>query len=122
MTSEDPRPRGDVFSAVCPSRRLLADIAGKWPLLVLDALSGGEVRTGDLRRRVDGISQRMLTETLNRLITMNLVTRHSRASVPPHVTYMLTPLGADLVVQIGALDRWVEDNLYAMLDDPGTPS
>ena len=65
-------------------------------------------------RRIDGISQKSLTVTLTKLIGLGLVARHSRATVPPHVEYRLTPLGNELRMLIGALDRWVEENWYRM--------
>ncbi len=75
--------RPDVFSEACPSRAVLAKLANKWSLLVIDALAGGTMRNGALLRRIGGISQKMLTETLRELEALRLVRRRSLASVPP---------------------------------------
>ncbi len=106
-----PKVKPDVFARACPSREVLAKIANKWSLLVIDALDSGPVRTGALMRRVDGISQKMLTETLRELEGLNLVERRSFDSVPPHVEYALTGLGRSLRQAVCELDRWVENNL-----------
>lgn len=98
----------------CPSRAIFAEIADKWSLLVIDALADGPVRNGALMRRIDGISQKMLTATLGKLAGLRLVERHSRATVPPYVDYRLTPLGQSLRLCIVPLDRWVEDHWAAM--------
>lgn len=114
-------PEPDVFDRACPSRAVLERLSGKWTLLVVAALAEGPVRNNALLRRVDGISQKMLTETLGALVALNLVTRHSRATVPPHVDYALTPLGRDLLPLIRAFDRWVEQHFYDMVP-PAVPA
>jgi DNA-binding HxlR family transcriptional regulator len=90
---------------------VLAKLANKWSLLVIDALDGGPTRNGALLRRVQGISQKMLTETLRELEDLNLLVRRSRNTVPPHVEYELTPLGRSLRALVCQLDRWVEEHL-----------
>lgn len=107
--------RADTFSQECPSREVLGRLANKWSLLVIDALESGPTRNGALMRRIQGISQKMLTETLRDLESLNLVTRHSRASVPPHVEYELTPLGRSLRRAVCRFDRWIEDNLHDLM-------
>ncbi len=109
------RHEPDVFSEACASRAVLAKIANKWSLLVIDALSAGTLRNGALRRRVGGISQKMLTETLRELETLRLVRRSSRDTVPPHVEYDLTPLGHSLRQVVCNLDRWIEQHLYEVV-------
>lgn len=106
--------RPDMFAQACPSREVLGRLANKWSLLVIDALERGPTRNGALMRRIQGISQKMLTETLRELETLNLVTRHSRASVPPHVDYELTPLGRSLRRAVCKFDRWIEDHLFEL--------
>jgi DNA-binding HxlR family transcriptional regulator len=113
--AEAMAPKPDVFNRNCPSRRVLTGISGKWSLLVIDALQDGAMRTGALRRRVDGISQKMLTETLRSLEKLNLVHRRSLETIPPHVEYALTDLGQATSQQIGKLDRWIEANLDAFV-------
>lgn len=104
----------DVFAEACPSRAVLAKIANKWSLLVIDALEDGPVRNGALMRRIEGISQKMLTATLRELEDLGLVSRRQLETVPPHVEYSLTPLGQSLRKAVCELDRWVENNLDAV--------
>lgn len=101
----------DVFARDCPSRGVLATIANKWSMLVIDALEVGPVRNGALMRRVEGISQKMLTDTLRELEGLRLVRRHALRTVPPHVEYELTRLGRSLRQQVYTLDRWIEAHL-----------
>lgn len=105
------KPKADVFAEACPSRALLARVANKWSMLVIDALGEESVRNGVLLRRIEGVSQKMLTETLRSLEEMDLVERRSLGSVPPHVEYRLTPLGLSLREAVCRLDRWVEVNM-----------
>ncbi|EZH83141.1 helix-turn-helix transcriptional regulator [Ectopseudomonas composti] len=108
---DDFRP-GNVFSGVCPARHVLTVIADKWSLLLIHALAhGGVLRTAELRRRVEGISEKMLIQTLRRLERFGLVSRQAHAEVPPRVEYALTPLGHSLSEPIRALDHWVESHV-----------
>ena len=106
----------DVFLVDCPARRVLELLAEKWALLVIHALSEGTRRTGELRRRVTGVSEKMLIQTLRRLEAHGLVRRTSYAEVPPRVEYELTELGWSLSSVVTALDRWVEANAEQMAD------
>ena len=109
--SDDVRP-GNVFSGACPARHVLAVIADKWALLLIHALAhGGTLRTAELRRRVEGISEKMLIQTIRRLERFGLVARQAYAEVPPRVEYSLTPLGHSLSEPIRAIDHWVERNV-----------
>lgn len=103
--------QGNVFVEGCPSRMVLGRIAGKWSLLVIDALGKGVMRNGELIRRIEGISQKMLTETLRDLEGMNLVERTAFDTLPPRVEYRLSPLGQSLCGVISQVDRWVESHL-----------
>lgn len=108
---DDVRP-GNVFSGVCPARHVLAVIADKWSLLLIHALAhGGTLRTAELRRRVEGISEKMLIQTIRRLERFGLVARQAYAEVPPRVEYSLTPLGHSLSEPIRAIDHWIECNV-----------
>ncbi|VXC83135.1 Transcriptional regulator [Pseudomonas sp. 8Z] len=108
----DDGSSGNVFSGACPARHVLAVIADKWALLLIHALShGGTLRTAELRRRVEGISEKMLIQTIRRLERFGLVARQAYAEVPPRVEYSLTSLGHSLSDPIKALDRWVECNV-----------
>lgn len=105
----------DVFDASCSARHALELISGKWAILVMSALASGPVRNGSLLRRIDGISQKMLTQTLKDLERNGLVSRRDRETVPPHVEYQLTPVGLSLSETLIALDRWAERN-FPQLD------
>jgi DNA-binding HxlR family transcriptional regulator len=108
-------PDFNVLTATCPSRTSLARIANKWTAMVVIALDGGRMRFGDLRTTVDGISAKVLTETLRDLERDGLVTRHVYAEVPPRVEYELTALGRTLHTPLEALGRWAEANIAEVL-------
>ena len=100
----------DAFLKACPSRALLARIAEKWTLLVLVALRDGPVRFGALRRTVEGVSQKMLTQTLRALESDGLVTRHLYDEMPLRVEYELTDRGRSLLPLADQFKRWAEAN------------
>src|SRR5918999_6412286 len=102
-------PPWNIMLASCPSRTSLARIANKWTAMVVIALSAGPMRFRDLRTGVDGISAKVLTETLRDLERDGLVTRHVYGEVPPRVEYELTPLGRTLHEPLLALSRWAEE-------------
>ncbi|MFF5979499.1 winged helix-turn-helix transcriptional regulator [Streptomyces olindensis] len=108
-------PAFDVMTATCPSRTSLARIANKWTAMVVIALSAGRMRFRDLRDTVDGISAKVLTETLRDLERDGLVTRHVYAEVPPRVEYELTPLGHTLHAPLQALGLWAEEHITEVL-------
>lgn len=99
---------GDVFKKACPAREVLDVLASKWTLLIIHALASGPTRTGVLRRRIEGISEKMLSQTLKELERRKLVTRHAYPEVPPRVDYELTQLGRSLCEIVKILDNWVE--------------
>ncbi|WP_222267937.1 winged helix-turn-helix transcriptional regulator [Modestobacter marinus] len=99
----------DVFSRNCTSRSVLEHVTGKWAVLALAALHAGPHRFGELRRRVDGVSEKMLSQTLQVLERDGLVHREVRSAIPPHVKYTLTPLGAGLAPRLLDLIGYVED-------------
>ena len=111
------RMKCDVMSEACPSRAVLDRIADKWTALIIHALSGGTLRYGELQRRVGGISQKMLTQTLRSLENDGLVGRVVYPVVPPMVEYSLTPLGRSLQEPLSAICRWAERNLPRMLEN-----
>ena len=94
----------------CEVRHILNRIADKWSLLTIALLEGRTMRFSELQRRIDGISQRMLTVTLRQLERDGLVHRTVYAVVPPRVDYELTPLGATLHETIQALVKWTEEH------------
>lgn len=92
----------------CEVRQILDRVADKWSLLVIALLDRRTLRFTELRRRIDGISQRMLARTLRHLERDGLVSRTVHPTVPPRVDYALTPLGATLHETIRALVTWTE--------------
>ena len=100
-------PKADPWSASCPSRAIIDILASKWVLLLLPVMRDGPKRNGELMRRIEGVSQKMLTQTLRDLEHYGIVTRHSYAEVPPHVEYSLTRIGASLAELMRSLDYWV---------------
>jgi DNA-binding HxlR family transcriptional regulator len=104
-----------VFDRTCPSRLIIDHLADKWAVLIICRLVDGTLRFAELRRAIDGISQKMLTSTLRDLERDGLVTRKLYASVPPKVEYSLTPLGNSLVNKVEDLCRWAEANAGQIL-------
>ncbi len=100
----------------CPVRNLLDQIGDRWSMLVLAALAGGPKRFSALARAVPDISKRMLTQTLRRLETDGFVHRDVQPTVPPSVTYSLTPLGESFAAPLLGLVEWAEANFSAVLD------
>ena len=90
---------------------ILARVGDKWSILTVMNLSGGSKRFSELRRGIDGISQRMLTLTLRGLERDGFVARTVTPSIPPRVDYELTPLGRSLCEPVMALGGWVQANL-----------
>lgn len=103
--------RGDVMEANCPSRRMFQHVTSKWGALALIALLGGTMRFGALRRRIGGVSERMLSLTLQQLEADGLVDRKAMAVVPPHVEYTLTPVGRETALKVHDLVDWIETNI-----------
>lgn len=106
----------DVMNPDCPSRKVLERIADKWTSLVIYALAEGTMRYGELQRRVGGVSQKMLTQTLRSLEKDGLVARKVYPVVPPMVEYSLTPLGRTLIEPLTAIRRWAEQHLPQLLE------
>jgi len=98
----------DVYAANCPTRQLLDRIADKWSVLILTTLGMDEMRFNALKRRIDGISQKMLSQTLRSLERDGLVARHVVPTVPVTVSYAITPLGSELIEALQAMIDWAE--------------
>ncbi|GIH50948.1 winged helix-turn-helix transcriptional regulator [Microbispora rosea] len=105
---DDPK---DVYSAACPCRNMLDLLANKWSALALGALDDGPQRFGALRARLQGVSPKVLTQTLRRLEDHGLIHRDVYPEVPLRVEYSLTPLGRDANVPLAHLRTWVERNI-----------
>jgi DNA-binding HxlR family transcriptional regulator len=105
----------DVFNARCASREAFEHVTGRWGALTLGALRSGPLRFGALRRAVDGISDRMLSQTLTQLERDGLVHREDRHTNPPHVEYSLTPAGRKVADGVIALVRTLEDVMPSVM-------
>lgn len=109
-----PLRRGDVYEPRCPSREILRHMTSTWGTLTLIVLRSGTLRFSELRRKVSGVSERMLAQTLQQLEGDGLVHRRSFPVVPPHVEYSLTPLGQEAAAHMAGLVGWIEDRLPLM--------
>jgi DNA-binding HxlR family transcriptional regulator len=108
-------PPFDVFSRTCPSRPVLEHVTGRWGSLVLAALQDGPIRFNDLRRRVDGISQKVLAQTLQALERDGFVNRHQLTVFPLRVEYTLTPPGRDVTAKLLELIAQIEAGMDSVL-------
>ena len=106
---------GNVYSAQCPTRQILDRIGDKWAVLILLLLENEPARFNSLRRMIDGISQKMLSQTLKSLERDGLVRRHAIATVPVTVEYSITPLGRTLAKAVDPLRSWAERNMRDVL-------
>lgn len=105
----------DVFAKHCPSRQILDHLTGRWGVLVLAGLRKGPARFNALRRRIDGVSEKMLAQTLQALERDGFVSREVLASMPPHVSYSLTTLGETTADHLIAFINHIEANMSAVL-------
>lgn len=105
----------NVFAKACPSRGTLEHVTGRWGALTLGALHEGSLRFNELRRRVDGVSEKMLSQTLHALERDGLVHREAQPTNPPRVDYELTPLGHEVAGRLLSLIQCVEDSMDAVL-------
>ncbi|MFI9076007.1 winged helix-turn-helix transcriptional regulator [Streptomyces sioyaensis] len=105
----------DVFARDCPSRDALKHVTDRWGSLTLGALLDGTFRFNELRRRVDGVSEKMLAQSLHALERDGLVHREAQQSNPPRVDYALTPLGDQVARQLRLLIDLVEDRMPQVL-------
>ncbi|MFE8603976.1 winged helix-turn-helix transcriptional regulator [Archangium violaceum] len=103
--------RGDLYAAACPSRGVLEHVTSRWGVLVLVALLEGTHRFSELRRKVSGVSEKMLAQTLHALEADGFVVREVFPVIPPRVDYSLTPMGQEVASHIEALTDWIEDNM-----------
>jgi DNA-binding HxlR family transcriptional regulator len=109
-----PKVVPNVLDQNCESRQALDRLADKWTCLIVYALLDGPLRHGQLRRKIDGISQKMLTQTLRGMEADGLVQRTVIDVIPPHVLYSLTPLGQTLSEPLVAICKWAMDHLHEM--------
>ncbi|MBD8706131.1 helix-turn-helix transcriptional regulator [Pseudomonas sp. CFBP 13711] len=106
---------GEVLARDCPSREILNHVCSRWGVLVLVALLDGMHRFSELRRKIGGVSEKMLSQTLQCLEQDGFVDRTALPVVPPHVEYRLTAMGEEVALQMDGLTTWIEDNLPRIL-------
>ena len=118
MTTQPPATFFDipnVFDINCPTRLVLDRIADKWALLILRRLTDGPLRFNKLHRDLQGISHKVLSQTLKKLERDGMITREVFATVPATVEYSVTPLGETLSGTIKTLTHWAEENIAAIM-------
>ena len=104
----------DVFDRACPSRHVLEHVTSRWGLLALAALRDGDARFSALRRKVDGVSEKMLSQTLQTLERDGFVHREAQPTIPPRVDYSLTPLGRETANRLFELIEQLEGRMPAV--------
>lgn len=107
--------KGRVLSKDCPSRAILNHLTSRWGVMVMIVLLDGTKRFGEIRREIEGVSERMLSETLKQLEADGMLIRKSYHSIPPHTDYTLTDYGYQAGERIYALVDWLEENLNGIL-------
>lgn len=107
---------GEILARDCPSREVLNHVCSRWGVLVLVVLLDGVHRFSELRRKIGGVSEKMLSQTLQSLEQDGFVDRKALPVVPPHVEYRLTPLGEEVAMQVNGLTTWIEQNLPRIMD------
>ena len=106
----------DVYNKNCPTRLVLDRIADKWTGLTVGALAKETKRFSQLQRELDGISQKMLTQTLRGLERDGVIQRQVYPTVPPKVEYSLTPLGRTLITLLENITHWSENNIERVIE------
>ncbi|HSM93274.1 MAG TPA: helix-turn-helix domain-containing protein [Anaeromyxobacteraceae bacterium] len=115
------RGHGNLYAPACPSRGVLDHVTSRWGVLVLVALMERTHRFSELRRRVGGVSEKMLSQTLQALEADGFVKREVFPEIPPRVEYSLTSLGEEVSARVEALADWIEGNLGRILAARGQP-
>jgi DNA-binding HxlR family transcriptional regulator len=106
---------GDTFDSRCPSRPIMDQVTTRWGTLIIAALITGPHRFSALHQRIGGISQKMLSQNLKALVRHGLVERQVEPTIPPQVTYSLTPLGESLAEPLCAMMIWFGSNTEALV-------
>ena len=109
------KPKRSVYRPACPTRKALERVADRWTGLVVGRLAGGTKRFGELLRGIDGVTQKMLTQTLRSLERDGLVERRVYPVVPPRVEYTLTLLGRTLIEPLEAISSWATEHIGEIL-------
>lgn len=112
-------PKGDVLSILCPSRKVLDHVTSTWGSLVMVVLLEKTHRFSELRRKIGGVSEKMLAQTLQNLEADGFVLRKAYPVIPPKVEYSLTPMGREVAEYLEALVRCVEANVQKVMQARG---
>ncbi len=107
--------RGNVLVKECPSRSVLQDVTSRWGVLVLFSLLDGTHRFSELRKKITGVSEKMLSQTLQALEADGFVLRIAHPVIPPHVEYTLTDHGVEVARRVEELVDWIELNIGDIL-------
>lgn len=105
----------DPFALGCPSRQVLDRVGDRWTVLIVLSLRDGTLRFTQVRDRVQGISDKVLSGLLRAMVRDGLLTRTQQPGIPPRVDYALTPLGQDLAATLDRLDRWAREHAAQVL-------
>ncbi|MHA6528994.1 winged helix-turn-helix transcriptional regulator [Paenibacillus sp. BAC0078] len=116
MTNVSKSKQSDISLSNCGYSKVLDIISNKWTVLVIYAMEKGGIRYGEMLRRVEGISKKMLTQTVRKLERDGLVGRHITLTVPPSVEYSLTPLGETLLQPMKELRQWGRVNYNQVVE------
>lgn len=115
-TPQDDFP-ANILTGACPSRTVMRHLTDRWTPFIVAALSEQPVaRFGELKAKIQGVSPKVLTQTLRSMERDGLVERRVTASIPPRVDYELTALGTTLIEPMTALRHWAQDNMQAVLE------
>lgn len=115
-TPQDDQP-ANILAHACPSRTVMRHLTDRWTPLIVAALSEKPIaRFGELKAMIQGVSPKVLAQTLRSMERDGLVERRVTASIPPRVDYELTALGATLIEPMTALRHWAQDNMQAVLE------
>jgi DNA-binding HxlR family transcriptional regulator len=109
------RHKRNAYASACPARLVLDRVADKWAVLILGLLGDGPVRFNQIRRQIEGISQKVLSHTLKSLERDGLISRKAIATVPVTVEYSITPLGKTLSTTVDGLRVWAETHIEKVL-------
>lgn len=110
--------QGDLYNPLCPSRVIINHVSSVWGSVILKALSENRImRFSELRKQIDGVSEKMLSQTLRHFERDGLVARKSYPVIPPKVEYSLTPLGLECADQVIAVCDFIEDRMYAIVNN-----
>lgn len=110
--------QGDLYNPLCPSRVIINHVSSVWGSVILKVLSENKtMRFSELRKQIDGVSEKMLSQTLRHFERDGLVTRKSYPVIPPKVEYSLTPLGLECADQVLAVCSFIEDRMYTIVNN-----